>query len=126
MEAMYVLDGNYDSKTIFRRSPTEARRYVRDKNSRLHDPVSINTIFSDFETDLEIELSATLAADTTETSDDSRVDKLKISSVQNLNELDGEGGFLNLIDRRYGLTDDSVEVLKLDAVQVIVLSIFSL
>ncbi len=115
MEAMYVLDGNYDSKTIFRRSPTEARRYMRDKNSRLHDPVSINTIFSDFETNLEIELSATVATNETDNSDDSRVDKLTISSVHDLNELDSEG-FLNLIDRRYGLTDDSVEVLKLDTV----------
>ena len=58
LEAMYLLAGNRESRTLLRRYPSLRRRFARDFEPESRSLASWCTVFKDFETSSPIEITA--------------------------------------------------------------------
>lgn len=113
MEAMYLLAGNRDSRTLLRRELTY-RRFPREIELDSRSSATLSTIFNDFKTDSQIEMSASVTKPQGQSTDTASPAKLTISSIQDFGNV-SDKLLIELIDRRYGDLYGDAEVLKLDS-----------
>ena len=111
MEAMYLLAGNRDVKTLLRRNLPFRPRSMRDYEDETRSSISLDTIFLNFDKTNPIELTA----DTRKSirKENSRV-VLNISDVPEPALIEYKP-FLELLDRHFSDFDPDLEVLKFDS-----------
>ncbi len=114
LEAMYLLAGNRDSRTMLRRIPSIRRRFPRDYEPESRSIVSLSTIFKNFATAMPIEISADAPQFAILKKNHEPSISLKISNVPEFS-YSRDKRLIELLDRRFGESDEGTEVLKLDS-----------
>ncbi len=115
MEAIYILAGNREPRTIWRRSfPSRRRPMWRESDEAPRSTSTLSTIFLNFSTDATIEISADNESESRKESSEKLNSLLKISSVQDFGNVTDKL-LAELIDRRYVELDQDSEVLKFES-----------
>ena len=114
LEAMYLLAGNREFKTLLRRNPALRRRIVRDFEPDSRSLASWSTVFKDFETSSPIEISADAFKFPLLRKKNLSSIELKILDVPDYN-YSGDKRLIELLDRRFGESEEDTEVLRLNS-----------
>ncbi len=112
MEAMYILTGSRDLKTLLRRANSSMPRFRRDIEEESRTTISWSTIFSDLDSSKLVEISASDLDIHDRSKGNGSTYAVEISQLQDISATDDKA-LIELLERRFDSFDQPPKVLKL-------------